>query len=202
MNIIIAGRFDEQVQAEAAVAALEQSGFSLDRIAKFFVNPPGQHAVHGTVHDPDASAGAHHAGTGAATGAVKGSGVGGIVGLAAAPLLGPAGPIAGAAIGAYVGSLAGALDGMEDPARGKPKSGDPELAIDEVPPRKSGMLIGVGVGTEAEQAKAIAVLRAQGVHDIERAEGNIAHGDWRDFDPLSPPALVDRRMSTRAVLGG
>ncbi len=66
------------------------------------------------------------------------------------------------------------------------------------------MLIGVSTGSEAEQASAIAiaVLRAQGAHDIERAEGNIAHGDWRDFDPLSPPALVDRRNPSPAVLGG
>ena len=98
MNTIIAGRFDVQAQADAAVAALEQAGFATDRIAKFYVTSPGQHALHGTVHDPEASAGAHHAGTGAATGALKGSGVGAVVGLVTTPLLGPAGPLAGAAI--------------------------------------------------------------------------------------------------------
>ena len=200
MGTIVAGRFEEQTQADAAVSALVQAGFSTDRIAKFYVTSPGQHALHGTVHDPEASAGAHHAGTGAATGAVKGSGVGAVLGLVTAPLLGPAGPIAGAAIGAYVGSLAGALDATEDPKRGQPGAGIPELDIDEVAPRRSGMLVGVSIGSDAEQASAIEVLRAQGALDIEKAEGNIAYGDWRDFDPLRPPALVDRRMSGAAVL--
>ena len=176
--------------------------FATDRIAKFYVTTAGQHAVHGTVNDPEASAGAHHAGAGAAKGVATGSGVGAVIGLVTTPLLGPAGPIAGAAIGAYVGSLAGAMDGMEDPKPGMPGDPNPGLGVDEVEPRKSGVLIGVSIGSDAEQASAIGVLRAQGAHDIERAEGNIAYGDWHDFDPLNPPALVDRRTAGTPVLGG
>ena len=52
MNTIIAGRFDEQAAADAATHALEAAGFSTERISKFFVMPPGQHDVHGTVNDP------------------------------------------------------------------------------------------------------------------------------------------------------
>ena len=84
MTTIIAGRFEQQSGAEDAVVALEAAGFSAERISKFFVMPPGQHDVHGTVNDPDASAGAHHAGTGAIAGATAGGGVGVLAGIATA----------------------------------------------------------------------------------------------------------------------
>ncbi|MEP7083901.1 MAG: hypothetical protein ABI854_04115 [Betaproteobacteria bacterium] len=202
MSTIIAGRFEEQAQADAAIAALTQSGFASEKIAKFYVTSPGQHALHGTAHDPEASAGAHHAGSGAAKGIATGSGIGAVIGLTTTQLLGPAGPIAGAAIGAYVGSLAGAMEGMEDPKPGMPGDPNAGLDVDEVEPRKSGVLIGVSVNSDAEQASAVEVLRAQRAHDIEHAEGTIANGDWPDFDPLSPPALVDRQMAGAPVLGG
>jgi uncharacterized membrane protein len=188
MNTIIAGRFDEQARADQAATALEATGFSRDSIATFFVNAAGQHDVHGTHRDPGASAGAHHAGTGAAAGAVTGSGVGAVVGLVTAPVLGPAGPLAGAAIGAYVGSLAGALGTMGDADRTAEQSAYSKRGQDEAPPRKSGMFVAVGAASSSEQTNAITVLRAQGAVDMERAQGSIAQGRWNDFDPLSTPA--------------
>jgi len=109
---IIAGRFHEQARADQAAAALRATGFGRGQVATFFVTPAGQHDLSGTTGDPEASAGAHHAGTGAAVGAATGTGVGSVVGLATLPLLGPGAIVAGAAIGAYVGSLAGALEQM------------------------------------------------------------------------------------------
>jgi hypothetical protein len=190
MNTIIAGRFDEQARAEQAMHALEATGFLRGQIATFFVTPAGQHDMHGTTRDPEASAGAHHAGAGAAAGAATGIGVGTVVGLVTLPLLGPAAAVAGAAIGAYVGSLAGALEKMGDPEGFAGESANSAQSRDDAPPRKSGMLVAVGAATSLEQASAITTFRAQGAADIERAQGSISGGEWDDFDPLRPPALV------------
>ena len=190
MNTIIAGRFDEQARAEQAVTALEATGFPHDQIATFFVNPAGRHDLHGTRRDPEASAGAHHAGAGALAGAATGTGVGTVVGLATMPVLGPGAALAGAAIGAGVGSLAGALEQMGDPGRPVEESASSEPSPDEAPPRKSGMFVAVGAASSSEQANAITVLRAQGAADLERAQGSISQSQWNDFDPLSTPAMV------------
>ena len=190
MNTIIAGRFDQQARSEQAMIALEVMGFQRDQIATFFVNPAGQHDRHGTALDPDASAGAHHAGAGAAAGAATGTGVGTVVGLVTMPVLGPGGPLVGAAIGAYVGSLAGALEKMDNPELPAGESAQSERNRDEALPRKSGMLVAVGAATSSEEASAITVLRVQGAADIERAQGSISNSQWNDFDPLNPPELV------------
>jgi hypothetical protein len=190
MNKIIAGRFGEQARADQAMTALEVIGFHREQIATFFVNPPGQHDLRGTARDPEASAGAHHAGTGAAAGAATGTGVGVAVGLVTLPVLGPGAAVAGAAIGAYVGSLAGALEEMHNPERAAGESAYSARSRDESVPRKSGMLVAVGATSSSEEASAITVLRAQGAADIEHAQGSITQSEWGDFDPLSAPALV------------
>jgi hypothetical protein len=178
MNTIIAGRFNEQLVAERAAAALVIAGFHRDQVATFFVNAAGQHDVHGTHEDPNASAGAHHAGAGDAAGVTTGTTVGAVAGMAAIPVLGPVAPIAGAAIGAYVGSLAGAREDMGDPERRA------------ATPRQSGMFVAVGAPSATDQTSAIATLRAEGALDMERALGGIANGQWHDFDPLSTPVLA------------
>ena len=186
MSTVIAGRFDEQSSAEEATRALEAAGFTSARISRFFVLPPGQHDVHGTTDDPDASAGAHHAGTGALAGATAGGGIGVLAGIVTAPFLGPGAAIAGAAVGAYVGSLVGALEQTSDPRQ----TARPDAPAEEAAPRRSGVLVAVQAMTFEEQSNAIGALRAQGAQDIERAEGSIIDGDWSDFDPLRPPVLV------------
>ena len=45
MTTIIAGRFEQEGQAEAAVAALRRGGFDADDVTVFLVNPPGQPAT-------------------------------------------------------------------------------------------------------------------------------------------------------------
>ena len=189
MSTIIAGRFKEQTNADEATLALEAAGFAPDSISKFFVVPPGMHDVHGTTEDPDASAGAHHAGSGALAGVTAGGGVGVLAGIATAPILGPGAALVGAAIGAYVGSLAGALDQTSTPSQ---KATDPNGPAEESPPRKSGVLVAVNIGSEGEQTDAVRVLRQHGAQDVELANGTISGGDWSDFDPLRPPVLVDR----------
>ena len=194
MSTIIAGRFEQQATADEATLALEAAGFAHDDISKFFVTPPGMHDVHGTTLDPDASAGAHHAHTGAIAGATAGGGVGVLVGIAAAPIFGPGAALAGAAVGAYVGSLAGALDQTSDPTR---RPNGPNASVEEVAPRRSGVVVAVIAGTEVQQNDAVRVLRQHGADDVERAEGTISGGDWTDFDPLRPPVSVDRSVQRR-----
>jgi hypothetical protein len=36
----------------------------------------------------------------------------------------------------------------------------------------------------------VQILRESGADQIERADGNIAGGDWEDFDPLSVPHII------------
>lgn len=86
MRTIVAGRFEEIACAERAIIALESTGFQREGIATFFVGAPGQHDRHGTVGDPEASAGAHHAGAGAARGAATAIGVGTVIGKPAGDL--------------------------------------------------------------------------------------------------------------------
>jgi hypothetical protein len=190
MKTIMAGRFVEQAQAERAGVALEAAGCQRSQIAIFFVNPPGQHDRSGTQRDPDASAGAHHAGAGAAEGAAAGSGVGAVMGLVAVPVMGPGGPMVGAAIGAYVGSFAGALESMEAPGKVPEESVASQRNRDEAIPRKGGMLVAVSVATPLDEERAIAVLRAQGAIDIEIAQGTITESQWNDFNPLRAPQLI------------
>src|SRR5512135_2193646 len=89
--------------------ALETIGFLPNQVATFFVNPAGQHDLHGTTQDPGATAAAHQAETGAIVGAATGAGMGAVVGVATVPVLGPIAVLAGAGVGAYIGPLAGAL---------------------------------------------------------------------------------------------
>ncbi|HYD81961.1 MAG TPA: hypothetical protein VEC06_19335 [Paucimonas sp.] len=179
MATIIAGRFDEQDEVQAAVAALEQAGFVSEHICAFYTNPPGRHATFPVGGDRAESPGAEDSGKGSATGAAAGAAAGATAGMAAAPLMGPIGPVVGGLVGAHLGSLVGTLSQMDE--------------AEETPPvRQSGMLVAVEVGGEQDEARALEVLRSHGAVDIERAEGTIADGDWRDFNPVSTPTLIDR----------
>ena len=187
MTNIIAGRFIEQAQAEAAISSLEQAGFPRAEMAVFFVNAPGQHDQFPIGGDEDESPGTEHAGAGAATSAIGGGAIGVAVGLATLPLLGPIAPLAGAGVGAYVGSLAGALDGMN-----ADKATHAAARVSPPEPRKSGMLVAVRTPATARQEQAISVLRSCGASDVEQAEGNIEGGKWADFNPLTSVAAVGR----------
>ena len=43
----------------------------------------------------------------------------------------------------------------------------------------------------ANEKTVIDVLRAAGVEDLERAQGDWQDGQWVDFDPLAPPHKID-----------
>lgn len=179
MATIIAGRFEQQEQADALIRELRQAGVPADRFTCFFVNPPGHHDRFPLGGDRDESPGA----TEADSGALKGAGIGGAIGLgvgvAAAPLGGPAAVAAGAGVGAYVGSLVGAL-------REVGEHGEPARL------RQSGLLVAVHTIHGDEEQWVIDLLLTAGARDIERAQGQWRAGEWTDFDPIRPPALVER----------
>ena len=172
MTPIIAGRFEQEAQAEGAAAALRHGGFDAADVTVFFVNPAGQHATYPIGGDRDASPGAKHAHSGTLKGAA----------------------------GAYAGSLVGALGKMEEkPAAAKPDEHVVEPAATVAPPRdtdtafvrSSGIFVAVRAVAFAKRVAAVNVLGANGAQDIERADGTWQAGQWIDFDPLKPPLLVD-----------
>ncbi len=175
---IIAGRFDAQRQADAAIHQLLHVGFPADRFTTFFVNPPGHHDRFPGGGDRDESAGAKGADGGAAKGAAIGGAIGLGVGLAATPLVGPAAAVGGAGVGAYVGSLVGALNqlGSDDGKR---------VAV-----RESGVLVAVETRSADDEQRVIDILERTGAGEIERAHGHWSAGNWTDFDAIQPPTLV------------
>jgi hypothetical protein len=182
MPNIVAGRFEQQADAEAALAALQRAGFGRDQVTSFFVNPPGQHAQFPVGGDRAASPGAKTAGVGAAAGAAVGGVVGLGVGLAATTVVGPAAVPAAAGVGAYVGALAGALGKMEDsPAQEHP------LADEQPEIRHAGFIVAAHASDDAQRARALELLQSSGAKDIETAEGQWRDGKWIDFDPVAAP---------------
>ncbi len=181
MSIIVAGRFDTAEQADNVVHELLSKGFLKSDATTFFVNPPGQHDQLPEGGDQPADANASKAHVGAATGAAAGS-VAGAAAALAVPGIGPVLALGVVALGAYTGSLAGTLA----------KLGDHQAAreSDASPGRKGGMLVAAHVNDANAEDEAIQILRRHGAADIERREGVWENGEWKDFDPVAPPARV------------
>lgn len=191
MSLIIAGRLPDQEQTESAVKALVEAGFAPNYISSFYLNPPGQHNLYAVGGDRDDSPGAHEARKGVVKGAAGGGTVGAVIGLTGAPAFGPVGPAVGALVGAHVGGLIGSLSEMKERGESEDSNNDDVGTENMVHQRKSGMLIAVNIEVPETATEAIRVLREKGAQDIEHATGNIAGGDWVDFDPLQPPHLID-----------
>jgi hypothetical protein len=188
METIIAGRFATHERAERAINHLLADGFHQNDASTFFVNPPGQHDQFPVGGDQDADANA----TKADTGAVAGAAVGGAAGAAAAllvPGLGPALALGVIGVGAYTGSLAGALT--------KLGGRKPAQETDASPGRPPGVLVAVRVLDPKAEDIALDVLRAEGAQDIERKQGIWEAGEWKDFDPVAPPDLVDESQQAQ-----
>ncbi|WP_431477893.1 hypothetical protein [Massilia eburnea] len=176
MATIIAGHFQLQETALDVCEAFKAAGFDAGRVTTFFNNPPGQHNVIPTGGDRAESPGAIQTPQAVAKGEVTGAAIGAAAGVAAIPLAGPLGPVLGGLVGAHVGSLYSFSEMKE-----KDESGPP--------PRHSGMMVAVAVEDE-QAARAITLMRQQGAENVERAEGTIENGDWKDFNPLSSPQFV------------
>jgi hypothetical protein len=184
VTIIIAGRFQQQSEAEDAIEELQRAGFARDRISTFYVNPAGQHAAFPIGGDNALSPGAKESEKGVATGAAAGA----AIGVAATPFLGPVGAVTGGLLGAHIGGLVGGLSHMKEKGETGEHAEDTENAA---PIRQAGMMAAVAVSDREQEDRAINVLRSLGAADIERAEGTITEGDWSDFNPVAPPALIE-----------
>lgn len=180
---IIAGRFEQQDTAAQALEEFAQAGFARGKLASFYVNPRGQHDTYPIGGDRDTSPGAKEAGAGVALGAAAG----GALGVAATPFLGPVGPITGGLVGAHIGGLVGGMSKTKE----KGETGDTEEEAENAEPiRRSGMMVAAAVEDHEQEERAVNLLRALGAADIERANGIIAEGDWKDFNPVEPPSLI------------
>jgi hypothetical protein len=182
MTTIIAGHFQLQEQVDGARQALLDAGYPDGSISAFYVNQPGQHDMHALGGDRTLSPGAKDSPEGLAKGAATGGAIGAAIGAATAPVTGPVGPIVGGLVGAHVGSLY-SFSHMKD--KGEPEQGGQNT----VTPRKAGMLLAVAL-QDGDEERAVQLLRKLGAGDLERAEGTIAGGDWKDFDPLSLPRRI------------
>ena len=176
MSTIIAGHFQLQETALDACQAFKSAGFDEAHITTFFNNPPGQHNVIPTGGDEPQSQGAKQTPADVAKGEVTGAAIGAAAGAATIPLTGPLGPVLGGLVGAHIGSLY-SFAGMQE----KEESGPP--------PRQSCMMVAVAV-EGADEARAVELMRRQGAEKVERAEGIVENGDWKDFDPLSLPQFI------------
>jgi hypothetical protein len=181
MSIIVAGRFESAQPAEETVQELAAKGFARSEASTFFVNPAGQHDQTPIGGDQDKDANSAKAHVGAAAGAAAGSAAGAAAALAV-PGIGPVLALGVVALGAYTGSLAGTLA----------KLGDHQAARESEasPGRKGGMMVAVRTDDAESEEQAIDVLRRHGAADIERREGIWENGQWKDFDPVAPPARV------------
>ena len=187
MANIIAARFDTQAQADSALAALRSAGVAATDSTSFFLNPPGQHAIHPVGGDAHHSEGTKDVPKGAAKAATIGSITGLALGTATGAALGEpgftaAGAIAGAGVGGFVGSLVGGVSSAR-------QSDADQSSREEPAERASGIIVAVSAGSVAED-ELVRVLRAQGALEIERAQGEWRDGTWADFDPRRTPDLI------------
>ena len=193
MTNIVAGRFELQVDAEAATNELFREGFARDQVSRFFVNMPGQHGRFAVGGDRNVSPGAHGAATGAVIGAVVGGFVGLFVGFLAAPWFGTVGTIAAAAAGVYLGSLGGALFKLQD------KELEPVADTDAEPEvRQAGVMLAAHAPSPERRAVALEILLATGAKDIEAVDGLWRDGRWADFDPVKAPGVEHERAPEEA----
>ncbi|HZP86518.1 MAG TPA: hypothetical protein VFB54_06835 [Burkholderiales bacterium] len=191
MTTIVAGRFENVTAAEQALRALTVKGFREEDTSEFFVNPPGQHGTHlpgsreasvvGGDQFADAQSSTAH--EGAAAGAAAG-GLAGVAAAAAIPGIGPVVALGVAALGAYTGSFVGTMSKLGDSSRA--------AELDASPGRPAGAMVAVRVLNDEAERVALDTLRSAGALDIERREGEWREGQWVDFDPLSPPAVVTK----------
>ncbi len=190
MATIIAGRFQQQSEAEEVMEELLRAGFPREGISIFYCNPPGRHDAYPIGGDHDRSPGAKETGKGVATGVAAGA----AAGIAATPVLGPLGPVTGGLLGAHIGGLVGGLSKMKEKGDLGEHGDDVENAA---PLRRDGVMVAIAVGDDEHEERAIHALRVSGAADIERAQGTVENGDWVDFNPVEPPVLVEYGQERR-----
>ena len=186
----VVGLFDNTQDAQGAVQALRNAGFTADDISIVANN------ARGDVATSDGGDGGSEAAEGAGAGATGGAVLGGLGGLLvglgalAIPGIGPvvaAGTLAttlgttlaGAGLGAAAGGLVGALVGAGIPEE------DAGVYAEGV--RRGGALVTVQAGTDDDADRAADILDQYGVVDIDERSANYRSGGWNGFDENAGP---------------
>jgi hypothetical protein len=191
MTDIVAGRFKEQTDAQAAIARLLRHGFRDNDVSSFFVNPPGQHARFPVGGDRNVSPGARGAALTALAGAIIGGVLGFVFGMAALHVYGVASAIAGTVVGAYLGVLAGALARLQDRPAAR-RSGNDATEV-----RQGGIMVAAHTPTPTSRDEAVRTLQSSGALDVEATQGDWHDGTWTDFDPTAPPLRASPQIRRR-----
>lgn len=201
----VSGLFDDRMQAERAIQALMNAGYTRNDIS---VTMRDRQDTRQLAEDTGTKAG-EAAGAGAVTGTVLG-GLGGLLvgaGLLAIPGIGPilaAGQLAavvgsgtaiagataaGAGIGAAAGGLIGALVGL----------GIPEEQANTYAEgvRRGGVLVLVHANDESRYAHAASILRSNGAVDVDARRNEYRAQGWERFDEKAP----DYDLNDRGTLG-
>ena len=179
MSKIVAGRFQNTVEADAALAALQREGFRSGEFESFYVGPPGQNAEFPIGGDQHADRGARKASWGAVAGAALGAVIGAAAGAVTSGEFGVVAILLGAGLGAYIGSFAGSMSKMRDGNKGAAVAGVQNI-------EHGGRMIAVNVDRAEMERRALDILHRHGAKDVGRTEGTWRDGSWRDFDPRHP----------------
>ena len=179
MSRIVAGRFKNTVDADAALAALAREGFRSGEYESFYVGPPGQNQRLPAGGDQYADRGARKGGWGAAAGAGLGAVIGAAAGAVTSSEYGVVAILLGAGLGAYIGSFAGTMSKMRDSNRYTAAAG--VETIDH-----GGRMVAINVDRPEMERRAIDILHRHGARDIGRTQGTWRDGSWKDFDPRAP----------------
>ncbi len=183
--------FDDYTQAQRAVAALEQAGFSSSEISLV-----SRYRNDGSLAD-DASGAA----TGATVGGLAGGGAGllAALGVIAIPGIGPlvaagvlATTLAGAAGGTIAGGLIGALVdyGMSED--------DAHVYSEAV--RRGGSVVSVRAD-DARAARAEQILNQQSPVDVAKRRQHYTQAGWSKYDPKAAGYTAEEIRKEREIYG-
>ncbi len=181
MTRIIAGMFANRATASAAVGELRGAGVKKGDIDAFVVPSSRRRHTWRLGKDPEGDDEAAGREIGPLKGAAVGGAIGAVAGLVATPLMGPMAIAGGMAAGAYAGSLAGVMRSLGEP-------GEPDMTRSVI--GRAGVMVAVHVGFQEDEDIAFDVLRHNGAHSIEWAEGAWRHGKWTSFDPVAAPQRI------------
>jgi hypothetical protein len=202
--------FDTHTEALDAVAELEASGVSHDRISVVANNAENWHsgtsADAGPLGDRNGDGEndvADGAGKGAATGGLLGGGAGALAGLGmlAIPGLGPvvaAGWLASTAVGAAVGAAAGGATGGLLGALKEAGHSDEEANVYSEGVRRGGTLVSVRADSGEEDRLQRILDGKRGFDAATRGQAYRASG-WARFDPDAEPYTPEQISRERSL---
>jgi uncharacterized membrane protein len=183
MNKTVVGYFDQYAQAQNAVSALVDTGFSRSDISLVASDPTGEYAKSSMVTSTDSDSTSYTA-AGAGTGAILG-GIGGLlvgIGALTIPGIGPviaAGPLATTLLGVGVGAAAGGLIGILMDV-GIPEN---EAHYYAEGLRRGGAVVTVSTQDEMLIDRATNIFERNGAVDIDRRADEWRQSGWTGYDP-------------------